>query len=329
MLGLIRNHKKLVVALLLAALVCVLVLPTIALARAGGGHSSNSGRSSSGGSSGRSSSGGSSGGSAGSFLGGAAVGSMLGGSHNGTGTSSSGSFGGCFGFIVLVIVIVVIYLVVRRAMGKNGMTPEDLAAQAAAMAAMQNQATAPANFDTLKAEDPNFSEQAFYGRVNEMFIAIQESWEARNMEPARRFLSEQQFQVLAEGVAEYVKNGQINKLDSLHVDRIQPVSVSREGDSDYVKVMITASVIDYTVDERSGQLVNPGVLGDGTTVKTFDEYWMLQRKVGAQTKSDASIRKCPNCGGPVTDGNYVKCAYCGTMMNDPALDWVLLRIEQP
>jgi hypothetical protein len=64
-------------------------------------------------------------------------------------------------------------------------------------------------------------------------------------------------------------------------------------------------------------------------VKTFDEYWTLVRKAGAQTKLDATIHKCPNCGGPVTDGNYVKCAYCGTMMNDPALDWVLLRIEQP
>jgi predicted lipid-binding transport protein (Tim44 family) len=162
-----------------------------------------------------------------------------------------------------------------------------------------------------------------------MFLAIQKAWEARNMEPARRFLAEQQFQVLADGVGEYVRNGQINKLDSIHIDRVEPVSVTREGDSDYVKVMITASVIDYTVDERTGELVNPGVLGDGKTVKTFDEYWTLTRKVGAQTKADATIKKCPNCGGPVTDGNYVKCAYCGTMMNDPALDWVLLRIEQP
>ena len=130
-------------------------------------------------------------------------------------------------------------------------------------------------------------------------------------------------------MGEYVRNGQINKLDSIHIDQIQPVSITREADSDYVKVMITASVIDYTIDERTQQLFNPAVLGDGKTVKTFDEYWTLVRKVGAQTKLDASIKKCPNCGGPVSDGNYVKCAYCGTMMNDPALDWVLLRIEQP
>jgi predicted lipid-binding transport protein (Tim44 family) len=312
----IQRRKRLLATIMLVLLVVALLVPTIALARAGGGHSSNSGRSSSSGSSGRSSS---SGGSGGSFLGGAAAGSLLSG-------GGGGSSGGCCGFIIIVIIVIVAYIVITRFLGKKGIDPSALSNFE--MPTMP-QAQAQATFDALKAEDPAFSEQAFYGRVNEMFINIQESWEARNMEPARRFLSEQQFQVLAEGVSEYVKNGQINKLDSLHIDRITPVSVSREGDSDYVKVMITASVIDYTVNELSGELINPDVLGDGKTVKTFDEYWTLQRKVGAQTKSDASIKKCPNCGGPVTDGNYVKCAYCGTMMNDPALDWVLLRIEQP
>ncbi len=301
--------------LLVTALVVAVLVPVVALGRAGGGHTSNPGRS--GGSSSRSSS---SGRSLGSAAGGVALGSAA---------ASSVGGGGCCGFIGLVVIIIVVFAVLQS-LKKKGISPEDLAEQAgmyerAAAAA----AAASASFDELKASDPAFSEQLFYGRVNEMFLAIQKAWEARNMEPARRFLSQQQFDVLAGGVGEYVRNGQINKLDSIHIDKILPVSVTREGDSDYVKVMITATVIDYTVDERTGQIVNPDVLGDGKTPKTFDEFWTLVRKVGAQTKSDATIQKCPNCGGPVTDGNYVKCAYCGTMMNDPALDWVLLRIEQP
>jgi predicted lipid-binding transport protein (Tim44 family) len=287
---LIQRRRKFIACVLLALLGSALLLPAFALARAGGGHTSNSGRSSSG-SSGRSSSGGS----GGSFLGGAALGSAV--------SGGGGGGGGCGTLIAVVIIIVVIYVVIQN-MKKKGALPEG------GLPDLQmpplGQPTAPATFDQLKADDPNFSEQAFYGRVNEMFLAIQEAWEARNMEPARRFLAEQQFQVLAEGVAEYVKNGQINKLDSVHIDRVEPVSVTREGDADYVKVLITASLIDYTVDERSGEIVNPDVLGDGKTVKTFDEYWTLQRKVGAQTKSDTTIKKCPNCGGPVTDGNYVK-----------------------
>jgi len=311
------KYAKFFAIALVVLMAVALVVPAVGLARAGGGHTSNSGHSSSGGGFSGGSSGG---GSGGSFLGGAAVGSAL---------SGGGGGGGCGTFIVVVVIVIIAYFVIARFFKSNGTSPTpgsmpDFSAMSQAM-----QGGGPVGFDAVKADDPDFSEQAFYGRVNEMFLAIQKAWEARNMEPARRFLAEQQFQVLADGVGEYVRNGQINKLDSIHIDRVTPVSVTREGDSDYVKVMITASVIDYTVDERTGQLVNPGVLGDGKTVKTFDEYWTLVRKVGAVTKTDATIKKCPNCGGPVTDGNYVKCAYCGTMMNDPALDWVLLRIEQP
>lgn len=317
-----KRWARIAAVTVLVVLLIALLIPAIASGRAGGGQTSNPGRSS-GGSSSRSSGGSTSRSSgSGSSLGGAVGGAAL-------GSAMGGGSGGCCGFIGLVIVIIVVFAVLQAAK-KKGVSPEDLAAAAGMYERADAMAAAgPVSFEELKANDPGFSEQLFYGRVNEMFLAIQKAWEARNMEPARRFLSQQQFDVLAGGVGEYVRNGTINKLDSIHIDKIMPISVTREGESDYVKVMITATVIDYTVDERSGEIVNPAVLGDGKTPKTFDEYWTLVRKVGAATKADATIQKCPNCGGPVTDGNYVKCAYCGTMMNDPALDWVLLRIEQP
>jgi predicted lipid-binding transport protein (Tim44 family) len=183
-------------------------------------------------------------------------------------------------------------------------------------------------FAQIKATDAGFSTDFFYGRVNEMFIAIQYAWMNRNMEPVRRFLADQQFTVLQAGVQELVLKGRINMLESIHIVHIDPVSVTREGDYDSVKLAITANCIDYTIDERTKEVVNPRELGDGKTPTQFTEHWTFLRKSGAVTKPDQSIQKCPNCGAPVTDGNYIKCAYCGVMMNDPTLDWVLMRIEQ-
>jgi len=302
--------RKALSLLLVALLLGALVAPTVAAARAGGGQSSNSG------SSGGSSSGGSS-----SYSGGSSSFDSDFGSSGSSGGGSSSPVG-----IVIVIVIIVIFMIISKNKGGGsggsggGVPPMAPPAPPAG----------PVSFDAIRASDPNFSEQAFYGRVNEMFMQIQQAWENRNMEPARRFLSAQQFEVLNRGVQDLIRDGHVNKvMDSLHIDRIQPVSVTREGASDYVRIMVTATIIDYTIDERTKQLVNPAVMGDGKTPKTFSEYWMLERKIGAQTKADATIKNCPNCGAPVTDGNYVKCAYCGMQMNDPALDWVLLRIEQP
>lgn len=296
-------------------LLVAMLVPAVALARAGGGHV--------GGSSGGSSFGGSSGGSS---FGRSSGGSSFGGSSG----SSGGSIGGCcgtIGIVLVVLVIVVVWAILQSRKGGGG--GGGAAGGGGTFIPPTGQMPVGDPFSEIKTADPNFNTEMFYGRVNEMFIAIQYAWMNRNLEPVRRFLSDQQFSVLNNSVqADYVAKGQINKLDNIHIDRMEPVEVVKQGDYDSVKMLITATVIDYTVDERTGALVNPGELGDGKTPTTFQEYWTFMRKSGVQSKMDATITKCPNCGAPVTDGNYVKCAYCGVQMNDPTLDWVLMRIEQ-
>lgn len=305
--------RKVLAVLAIAVLLAAVLVPTLALARAGGGHVGGGGSRSSGG--------------------GFSSGSSGGGFSSGSGgfTGGGGSGGGCCVPCVIVgviLIIIVVYSLAQRGKGGGGGGGGSYAAEPdQPMVDAPDLGSDP--FAEIKAADPAFNEQMFYGRVNEMFVAIQYAWMARNLEPVRRFLSDQQFSVLNNSVqADYVAKGQINKLDNIHIDNMQPAEVTKVGDYDSVKMLVTATCIDYTVDERTGQLVNPDELGDGKTPRTFQEYWTFMRKSGAQSKVDGTIQKCPNCGAPVTDGNYVKCAYCGVQMNDPTLDWVLMRIEQ-
>ena len=307
-----RDHRFFRVALtvLSIALVCALILvPALALARAGGGQVG-----------GGFSSGGFSGGSGGfSGGGGLAILPFIG-----------GGGGGCGGTIGIIVIVIVVLIVVSRMKSGGGGMPFNAGSEPGEAPWAPGAPSIPAGdpYAQIKAADPGFSEDFFYGRVNEMFIAIQYAWMAHNMEPVRRFLADQQFTVLQAGVQELVLKGRINMLESIHVVHVDPVEVTREGDYDSVKLAIVANCIDYTIDERTKEIVNPRELGDGKTPSQFTEHWTFIRKSGALSKPDQSIQKCPNCGGPVTDGNYVKCAYCGVTMNDPTLDWVLMRIEQ-
>ena len=302
--------KRVLAVMAVVMLLAALLVPAVAVARAGGGHV--------GGSSGGFSSGGSS-------FGGSRSSGFVGGSSLG-----GGGLGGCCGSSVIVVVVLVFVVVwVIISMRKGGGSGGADGGGGSFTPPVGGQMPSGDPFSEIKAADPNFNTEMFYGRVNEMFVAIQYAWMNRNLEPVRRFLSDQQFSVLNNSVqADYVAKGQINKLDNIHIDHMEPVEVVKQGDYDSVKMLITATSIDYTVDERTGDLVNPSELGDGKTPSTFREFWTFMRKSGVQSKMDATIAKCPNCGGPVTDGNYVKCAYCGAQMNDPTLDWVLMRIEQ-
>ncbi|HEX9092959.1 MAG TPA: zinc-ribbon domain-containing transport protein [Coriobacteriia bacterium] len=295
--------RKVLAALAVAVLLAALLVPTVALARAGGGH-----------------------------VGGGSSGGSSGGGFSSSGSSGGipfvgGSGGGCGGGIGTIVIIIIVLIVISKMKGGSGKSGGSGGGGGGAPMPPSMPSGDP--YAEIKAADPNFNAEMFQGRVNEMFVAIQYAWMNRNMEPVRRFLSDQQFTVLNNSVqTDYIAKGQINKLDNVHITQMQPVEVVRQGDFDSVKMLITAACIDYTVDERTGQIVNPAELGDGKTPTTFQEYWTFMRKAGVASKMDATIQKCPNCGAPVTDGNYVKCAYCGVQLNDPTLDWVLMRIEQ-
>lgn len=299
------------IAAALTTLAATMLAPALAFARAGGGQIGGGGFSGGG-----FSGGGFSGGGAGGF-----IPIFLGGGTGG---------GGSAGWIVIVIVVLVIWFVVipaiQRSRGGSSTWMTQMSGQDASRPAMPPLGGDP--YAPIRVDDTDFSEPAFLGRVNEMFIAIQYAWMNRDMEPVRRFLSDQQFTVLQSGVQGHVLKGTVNMLQDVHITEMHPVAVTREGDFDSVRMLITAACIDYTINEATKEIVNPRELGDGKTPSTFQEYWTFVRKAGAHSKADASIQKCPNCGAPVTDGNYVKCSYCGVQMNDPTLDWVLMRIEQ-
>lgn len=71
---------------------------------------------------------------------------------------------------------------------------------------------APVSFDGIKTNDPGFDEQMFYGKVTEMFMGIQNAWMARNLEPARRYMHDQQFNIMNGQIQGYIQRHQINIL---------------------------------------------------------------------------------------------------------------------
>lgn len=53
--------------------------------------------------------------------------------------------------------------------------------------------------------------------------------------------------------------------------------------------------------------------------------FMLVRRHGAQTKLESSLASahCPSCGAPEQTGTANECPYCGAVMNDGKIEWVL------
>ncbi len=126
--------------------------------------------------------------------------------------------------------------------------------------------------------DPAFSEQALQQQATETFVKLQECWSAREYSPMQPLLMPDLY---AEHCAELQgmrRDHEINKMDYLHVNRVDIVNVryTQKEDQREFTALITARAQDYYVDDRDGDFLR----GDQDPAQ-FQEFWTFHRQNGA------------------------------------------------
>jgi predicted lipid-binding transport protein (Tim44 family) len=128
----------------------------------------------------------------------------------------------------------------------------------------------------IRQMDPGFDEARFQDQCLDAFFKVQGAWANRDMTPIRNLLTEEMFQIL-QGDAERMKaQKQVNRLDNIAVRSVDISEAWQESGRDYITVRVYANLLDYTVDETSGQVIS----GSKTDPVKFEEYWTFTRQVG-------------------------------------------------
>jgi predicted lipid-binding transport protein (Tim44 family) len=82
--------------------------------------------------------------------------------------------------------------------------------------------------------------------------------------------------ILGRDLEELIAKKQMNKLENIAVREVEIVEAGQERGEDYISVRIYANLLDYVVDEKSGQVVS----GSSSDPVKFVEYWTFTRNVG-------------------------------------------------
>jgi predicted lipid-binding transport protein (Tim44 family) len=124
--------------------------------------------------------------------------------------------------------------------------------------------------------DPGFDEPRFQEWCMDTFFKIQGAWANRDMGTVRTLLSDEMYRIL-QGDADALKaQKKINRLENIAVRSVDITEAWQESGSDFIRVRVYANLLDYNVDEISGQVVE----GSKTDPVKFEEYWTLTRSVG-------------------------------------------------
>lgn len=129
--------------------------------------------------------------------------------------------------------------------------------------------------------DETFKPEEFKEKAQDLFFKIQAGWTRRDIEPMKAFVGGQLLNEYEQHLADMRKQGHINRLENIAVRNVELISAGVAGNEMFVTVQFTANLLDYTVNDRTNEVVS----GDPENPVKFLENWTFVRLVnGGQWK---------------------------------------------
>jgi len=133
-------------------------------------------------------------------------------------------------------------------------------------------------FAQIRLTDRDFNPGYFKEVASDVFFQVQAGWMHRDLDAYKHLLGEELAREYADQFAEMHSRGHINKLESIAIRNVEIVQAGSDGREDFVTVLFSANLLDYTVDDTSGEVVE----GSMTKPVKFNEEWTWARSVGTE-----------------------------------------------
>ncbi len=213
------------------------------------------------------------------------MGGLLGGAIGGMLLGSMFGMGGTgMGILPFLLLGVVGYFMYRRftaARSSGGASPgyqPPTAGGFTSSAAIPQKSELEEGLDRIRIGDPDFDTDYFVQVASDVFFKVQAGWMRRDLTSYRSLLGDQLAAEYEEQFAEMKSKGELNKLENISIRKVEIVAAGSENGEDFVTVLFTANLLDYTVDDKTGDLLS----GSMTEPVKFAEEWTWARSLGTE-----------------------------------------------
>jgi predicted lipid-binding transport protein (Tim44 family) len=217
------------------------------------------------------------------------LGSML---FSGLAHAGLGGFGGSgFGMIEILLLAALGYFLYRKfrapaaATSYGSMQYQSAPDQAPASAGYRTPASTPLNeapprdqidYRSLKMMDSGFAPDQFLRTAQDIFFKVQGAWNKQDIAALKALCGAELMRTWETELARLRDRGEQNKMENIALRQSEITEVWTEDGEDYISVRLNANLLDYTIDVKSGAVVN----GSDSQPVEFEEYWTFTRPVG-------------------------------------------------
>ena len=174
------------------------------------------------------------------------------------------------------------------------------------------------HIDKISENSKDFNADLFKKWAKEIFETLQLG-SIEDKKIIKEFVLEELFdtilnqeQQLANDNLKYIK-------EDFTINDIDLFDYSKALNKEEIQVLINATLREYVIDNSSNQILKGNQkLKEKKYVMTF------------QKRSDTPVvieKNCPNCGGNISDLDFSRCKYCGSLILPIRYDWTLIKLE--
>ncbi len=220
------------------------------------------------------------------------LGSML---FSGLANAGWGGFGGSgFGLIEILLLAGLAYFIWQKfrrsaAATDYGTTQDrtDQADSAAGVGVREAPASSDIDYRTLTMMDRNFDPSQFLKTTQDMFFKIQGAWNKQDIGALSSLCRAELMQTWQEELSSQRARGQQNRMENIALRESDITEAWTESGEDFITVRLKANLLDYTIDEKKGAVVN----GSNSEPIDFEEYWTFSRPVGPNSWKLSAVQQ--------------------------------------
>ena len=174
--------------------------------------------------------------------------------------------------------------------------------------------------------DPNFDEERIKTLMGNLYVQMQETWQAKDISPIRPYMTDKFYNQMNKQLEEFRKYHRTDHTERIAVLNVDLVGWRQSAGMDYITVSLSSRIVSYVVDDLTDKVIS----GDKDKEKFMEYEIDLTRKSGEFTTPETEGTKsatCPHCGAPININASAKCEYCGSIITSVNTDWAICAMR--